>query len=389
MKPSRSDRAGVTRATPEGHLVYAPRGLAELRLRPDLYQAELDRASVALGRLDAVGDLLPDLGVFLSMYVRKEAVLSAQIEGTQASLDDLLSREAGVGPVRSDVVDVVNYVRAVQGVMESMAETGRTEGISHRLIGAAHRALLEETRGAGMRTGAYRLIQNWVSRPGPAVVDPLSAAVYVPPEPSTVPGLMEDLLVYLNGVDETPALVRAGIGHAQFETIHPFHDGNGRLGRLLIVVLLCHRGVLRQPLLYLSAYLKANRAEYYEWLMRVRLDGDWEGWLRFFLDGVTAAATEGYETAIRVRTMLDEDRARVVAGVSGPYAADTFSLLLRHPYIDARFLIERLGCAGATAQSLLAGLVRVGVLRETTGRDRDRVYAYTRYLDALRPAAEA
>lgn len=369
--------------------MYAPRPLTDLRLRPDLYQAELDRATVAIGRLDAVGDLLPDLGVFLSMYVRREAVLSAQIEGTQASLDDLLSREAGVGPVRSDVVDVVNYVRAVQGVMESMEETGHTEGISHRLICAVHRTLLEETRGDGPRTGAYRLVQNWVSRPGPVVSDPLSAAVYVPPEPGAVAGLMDDLLAYLNGDDGAAALVRAGIGHAQFETIHPFHDGNGRLGRLLIVAMLCQRRVLRQPLLYLSAYLKANRAEYYEWLMRVRLDGDWEGWLRFFLDGVTAAATEGYETAIRVRTMLDEDRRRVLNGISGRYADDAFSLLLRHPYIDARFLLDRLGCAGATAQSLLAGLVRVGVLRETTGRGRDRVYAYTRYLDALRPATEA
>ncbi|MFG0283672.1 MAG: Fic family protein [Phycisphaerales bacterium JB039] len=360
---------------------------------PDLalgsLQSDLAQAERALGRLDAIGEILPNPDIFLMMYVRKEAVLSAQIEGTQASLDDVLNKEAGIPADRKDVEDVLNYIDALYRGIEALDESPGQRQIARGLICALHETMLRGTRGDGMHAGGYRKTQNWISRPGPPGPHPLDSAVYVPPPPDQVEPLMANLIEFVNARDELALLYRAGLAHAQFETIHPFVDGNGRLGRLLITLMLYARGALSRPLLYLSAYLKANRTEYYEALMRVRIDGEWEQWLRFFLNGVSGAASEGFETAKRVRSVLAEDAARIDQSLGRrAYARTVHDLLAKYPRVSAGFVSGRLQCAPATAISTLGDLARLGIVREVTGRDRDRVYVYQRYLDALTPADE-
>lgn len=391
MKPSRSTRAGETRQTPDGPRAFWPRPLPPQDLDCSLLQGELAAAERALGRLDAVGEILPNPDIFLTMYVRKEAVLSAQIEGTQASLDDVLNREAGMAAERKDVDDVLNYIAALYAGIEWLKEQeGPRPEFSKSMICDLHRRVIEDTRGDGMHAGAYRRSENWIAGPGPGGPDPLESAIYVPPPPAEVAGLMENLISFLNAEDELPVLYRAGIAHAQFETIHPFIDGNGRLGRLLITLLLYGRGVMSRPLLYLSAYLKAYRSEYYDALMRVRLDGAWEEWLRFFLAGVTGSATEGFETAKRVRDVLAADAAIVDAKLGRKaYARNVLDLLARYPRAAPRFVAEKLECAPATAISTLAALAEIGIIRESTGRERDRVYVYQKYLDALEPSGSS
>jgi Fic family protein len=385
--PSRH-RAGRFVTQQSGRAAYAAFVPAPLPPDPPVrfappVQGALERASHAIGRLDGVTLLLPDPALFIHMYVRKEAVLSSQIEGTQSSLSDLLLYESDAAPgvPRSDVEEVANYNRAMQHGLE------RLRGgfpLSLRLVREIHALLVSGTRGGEKAPGEFRTSQNWIggSRPGDAV--------FVPPPPHEVMPALADLERFLNATDDgTPLLVRAGLAHAQFETIHPFLDGNGRVGRLLVTFLLCAGGALSQPLLYLSLYLKGNRARYYELLQRVRTHGAWEEWLAFFLDGVAEVGEQATETARRVMALFEEDRRRVVEiGQSAASALRVYDLLRHHPVLTATEAARQAALSFPTASTALRNLERLGIAREVTGRPRDRVYLYQRYVDLLAEGTE-
>jgi len=341
---------------------------------------ELAAASLALGRLDGLACLVPDVDRFVAMYVRREAVLSAQIEGTQASLSDLLTLDAepsGSDPrAAADIGAVVNYVRALNIGLEVMAPSGPTAELLRKL----HVELMQDTRGEAAWPGAYRTTQNYISRPGARLE--IERAIFVPPSPDQVPALMQDLERYILAADDTPALVRCAVAHVQFETIHPFLDGNGRLGRLLISLMLHHRRLLTRPLLYLSVYFKRHQRDYYECLMRVREEGDYEGWLRFFLRGVQEIADDAASTIRGIVALRDEHLSLIRRSLQArSRAPELLELLFRHPYVTARMLEHRLDVAPATANALLADFERIGILKEVTGRKRDRQYRYSAYLD--------
>ena len=346
-------------------------------------QVLLERAHLGLGRLDSVSALLPDTKLLLYMYVRKEAVLSSQIEGTQSSLSDLLLYELDEVPgvPLDDVVEASNYVAALDHGLE------RLRGgfpLSSRLIREVHAVLLSRGRGSDKDPGEFRRTQNWVggSRPG--------RAQFVPPPPNEVSGCMSDLERYLHsGRQDIPALLVAGLAHAQFETIHPFLDGNGRIGRLLITLLLCDAGILGQPMLYLSLYLKQNRAEYYERLDGVRREGRWEEWLEFFLDGVSQTSEQAVETARRIVALLDEDRARMKSfGRSAASAMRVHQGLSERGILSIGEAAERSGLSFPAAARIIGLLERAGIVRELTGRKRDRLFGYARYLALLAEGTE-
>jgi Fic family protein len=346
-------------------------------------QPPLEAAVLALGRLDGVSTLLPDKSLFLYAYVRKEAVLSSQIEGTQSSLSDLLlfELEEAPGVPLDDVVEVSNYVAALD---YGLARLREGFPLSNRLIREIHGVLLSRGRGSGKAPGEFRRSQNWIggNRPG--------NAVFIPPPHTAVPECMAALERFLHAEgDNLPILVRAGLAHVQFETIHPFLDGNGRVGRLIITFLLCHAGVLREPLLYLSLYLKQNRATYYELLDQVRRDGDWEAWLGFFLEGVKLTAEGAVETADRLSQMFQVDRSRVEE--SGRRAG---SALRVHEALKARPIHSLSGVRDATGLSFPAVssamdlLVELEIARELTGKRRNRLFVYDRYLAILNEGTE-
>jgi Fic family protein len=343
----------------------------------------LDRALLALGRLDAVSSVLPDAHVFLYSYVRKEAVLSSQIEGTQSSLSDLMLFELDVAPgvPFDDVVEVSNYVAALE---HGIARIRAGFPISSRLLREMHEKLLARGRGATQSPGEFRRTQNWIggTRPG--------NAVFVPPPPNEVDALMGDLERFLH--DEpvrTPALVKAALAHVQFETIHPFLDGNGRVGRLLIAMLLTVEGVLSQPLLYLSLYFKQHRGRFYELLDRVRRDGDWEEWIVFFATGVEQTANSAVHTAQRLGAMARSDRARITTlGRIAGSALRVHHALLGRPVCDISRLAAATGLSVPAVTSALRGLRELDMVAEITGRKRGKVFAYTAYLALLEAGAE-
>lgn len=342
-----------------------------------------DRALLACGRLDAITALLPEPDLFLYAYVRREALLSSQIEGTQSSLSDLLLFELDEAPgvPVSDVAEVSNYVAALE---HGLARLREGFPLSNRLLREMHAALLARGRGADKQPGEFRQSQNWIggTRPG--------NAHFVPPPPQRVEDCMAALERFLH--DQSlpfSTLIKAALAHVQFETIHPFLDGNGRVGRLLIALLLHHEGVLRQPLLYLSLYLKQHRAEYYRLLDAVRHDGDWEAWLDFFLEGVLVIATGAVDTAHRLLALFREDAELVRA--RGRAVANTLHVLdaLRErPAATINDLAARTGVTFPTAARAIAALESLGIVREITGRERNRVFAYSRYLAILGEGAE-
>jgi len=345
-------------------------------------QRLLENALLACGRLDAITTLLPDPDLFLYAYVRREAVLSSQIEGTQSSLSDLLlfELEEAPGVPFDDVVEVSNYVAALEHGLARLAEG---LPLSNRLIREIHARLLSRGRGAERQPGEFRTSQNWIggTRPG--------NAQFVPPPPGEVEPCMAALERFLHDPAAPGALIKAALAHVQFETIHPFLDGNGRVGRLLIALLLHHDSVLRQPLLYLSLYLKQNRAEYYRLLDSVRTTGDWEAWLDFFLEGVGETATSAVGTAHRLLAMFKEDQERVQS--LGRAAANTlrvFDALRHRPLADIDNLARKTGIAYPTAARAVDALVGLGVLYELTGRRRGRVFAYDGYLRILNEGGE-
>jgi Fic family protein len=379
-----SDRAGhlvVVQSGPDGYSAFIPRSLPPepaLRIDPST-QALLDEANQALGRLDGVTQLLPDASLFLYSYVRKEAVLSSQIEGTRSSLSDLLlfENESAPGVPLDDVEETSNYIAAMTHGLRRI-HSGELP-LSNRLLREVHAHLMRGVRGGDKAPGEFRRSQNWLggTRPG--------NARFVPPPHPEVVHAMSALERFLhNDPEPTPILIKAALAHVQFETIHPFLDGNGRVGRLLITLLLCAEGVLHQPLLYLSLYFKQHRDLYYDHLQRVRTEGAWEEWLVFFLEGVIAVAGSATDTARRIRDIVDRDRAVVNGfGRSAGSAVRVHKLAAERILLTARGTAKRLNLSVPTVNAALARLEEAGVLREVTGRRRGRVFAYADYLEIL------
>lgn len=339
---------------------------------------KFDQALLALGRLDSVSTLLPDTSLFLYMYVRKEAVLSSMIEGTQSSLSDLLLYELDQEPgvPLDDVREVSNYVAALDHGLR-LLQGGLP--LSLRLLREIHGVLLTKGRGSGLTPGEFRRSQNWIggTRPG--------NAAFVPPPAEYVLDCMSRLELFLHDQPEpTPVLLKAALAHVQFETIHPFLDGNGRLGRLLITLLLCEQHVLRQPMLYLSLYFKAHRQYYYELLSTVRLTGDWEAWLDFFAEAVIVTATQAVETAQQLLDLTNRDRDRIMD--LGRASASTLQIhraLMEHPIATSRSLVEKTGLTPATVNKSLAHLEQLGIVKELTDRKRNRLFSYADYIEIM------
>ena len=341
-------------------------------------QRLLERATIALGRLDSISTLLPDPQLFLYAYVRREAVLSSQIEGTQSSLSDLLLFELEDAPSMplDDVVEVSNYIRALEHGMGRLREGFP---LCNRLLREMHAHLMSRGRGGDKEPGEFRRSQNWIggTRPG--------NASFVPPPPHSVEPCMAALEAFLHDESQDlPILLKAALAHVQFETIHPFLDGNGRLGRLLIVLLLHHGGLLSQPLLYLSLYLKQHRKMYYDMLDRVRRVGDWEAWVDFFLEGVEITALSAVETARRLVALFDEDTLRIER--SGRSAASALRVLVvfrQRPILSLTQLCQLTGMSFPTANKAMSYLMETGIARELTGQRRNRVFSYDAYLSIL------
>jgi Fic family protein len=340
----------------------------------------LRAAEQALVRLELASEMVPSLDWFIYAFVRKEAVLSSQIEGTQATLVDLLTFEAGgdAGPTSADIEEVCNYLDALSFARAQLAEPSGLP-LSMRLLNETHARLMQGVRGDDKQPGEVRRTQNWLggTRPG--------NAAFVPPPPHALGDLLSAFEKYMHADDVLPPVVRAGLLHVQFETIHPYLDGNGRIGRLLVTLLLEHWQLLTKPLLYLSLFFKRHRGDYYERLGAVRTSGDWEGWTDFFLEGVATIADEAVTSARELFALVSEDRARVLDNTGTSVAAvRLFELLLRHPVVSVAFAIRQLDVSKPTAGRAVEALERAGVLVETTGRKRDRSWVYQRYLDRLR-----
>lgn len=369
-------RSGYFVKQTSGYKAFIPAPLPPVP--PLAFDAELTRllsgADQAMGRLDVISEVLPNPDLFVGMFVRQEAVLSSQIEGTQSTLEDVLQlelfhREAGP----SDAGEVVNCVAAMNHGLKRLEELP----LSLRLLREIHAILMRSGRGSGSTPGEFRRTQNWIGPPGSTI----ETAVFVPPPVPEMKEALGDLEKFLHD-EGLPVLVQAGLAHVQFETIHPFLDGNGRIGRLLVTFLLCQRRVLRRPVLYLSHYFKRHRAEYYNHLTMVRERGDWEGWLRFFLGGVVEVAEEAVETARRIRDLRGEHVQLLAERLpANALASRLLDLLLSQPYTTVRTVQSQLGCAYNTANKLVMKFVALGILEEPSPFRRNRVFVYERYLE--------
>jgi Fic family protein len=341
--------------------------------------AELTRllsdADRALGRLDGVASILPNPDLFVAMYVRQEAVLSSQIEGTQSTLEDVLVYEADTnGETRiKDVAEVVNYVAAMNEGLQRL----HSLPLSLRLLREIHARLLADVRGGQRQPGEFRRSQNWIGAAGCT----LNQADFVPPPPHEMQTALENLEKFLHERKSLPVLIHCGLAHAQFETIHPFLDGNGRVGRLLITFLLCEREILKHPLLYLSYYLKAHRAQYYDRLTSVRNDGDWEGWLKFFLRGVFEVSISATETAREILALRERHRQLFTERVPGTAnALKLLDFMYENPVFSVNKARDHLDCAYGTAASIVQELIGLDIVREITGQHRNRLFRYDAYL---------
>jgi Fic family protein len=344
----------------------------------------LDEANQALGRLDGITLLLPDPSQFLYTFIRKEAVLSSQIEGTMSSLSDLLLFENEVSPgvPVEDVEEAANYIAAMNHGIDSIASGSLP--LSNRLLREVHARLLRSGRGSDKTPGEFRRSQNWLggTRPGDAR--------YVPPPWQEVASAMSDLERFLHDdPSPSPVLIKAALAHVQFETIHPFLDGNGRVGRLLITLLLVDQGVLRRPLLYLSLYLKRNRDAYYEHLQGVRTDGSWEEWLRFFLEGVVEVAASTAQTTKGIVEMIERDRGRIHGlGRGAATALRVHDLAVKRVVVKAPTAARQLDLSEPPVYAAISRLEDLGILREVTGRPRGKTYVYGEYMDILNEGTE-
>lgn len=378
----RGGRLLVQQKGEEGYSAFVPHPLPPtppLQIDDEMSRL-MERANRALGRLDGCTYTLPNPDLFLYMYVRKEAVLSSQIEGTQASLDDLLEYEGKIEGKSSpdDLNEVSNYVEAMNYGLERLREFP----LSLRLIREIHAQLMTGIRGGHKNPGEFRTSQNWIggTRPG--------NATFVPPPAHEVVPCLGALETFLH--DETvPPLLKAGLAHAQFETIHPFLDGNGRMGRLLITFILCHDQVLEKPLLYLSLFFKKHRQEYYERLNAVRRDGDWEGWIKYYLQGVDEISKQATDAAKAIMDLLAADRQKVAGlGKAAPTALTLLDLLYRRPYVTIPSVARELGISSPAAGKAVRNLVALGILTEVSGKKRDRVFLHEPYLSILREGTE-
>jgi Fic family protein len=341
----------------------------------------LDQGLLALGRLDGAAGTLPDAHLLLYTYVRKEAVLSSQIEGTQSTFEDLLAHELGEVP-GVPIGDVTEVSRYVEAMTHGLQRLRNGFPLSNRLLREMHEILLATGRGAQKTPGEFRQSQNWIggTRPG--------NAAFVPPPPQEVQHCMGELEKFLHS--DTPVLVKAALAHLQFETIHPFLDGNGRIGRLLITLLLCHEGVLREPLLYPSLYFKQNRQRYYDELNGARESGGFERWLDFFATAIRVSAEQATTTGLRISAVFREDRNRVrEMGRQAPTILLIQEALQAKPLATIATLTRSTGFTTPTVTQALGELQKLGIVRETTGRARGRIFAYVRYLDALNAETEA
>jgi len=360
-----------------------PPSRPQLEITGDL-AAQLQTAQTNLASLEAAGRMVPSLDWFVYAFVRKEAVISSQIEGTQASLDDLLASEAEARSTAppEHVEEICNYLEALS-YARSQLHSDKGLPLSLRLLHGAHKRLMSGTRGQDKQPGKIRQSQNWIggTRPG--------NARFVPPPPHRLTELMGQLETYLNSEDSLPPLVRAGLAHAQFETIHPYLDGNGRLGRLLIALCLEDWGLLSEPLLYLSLFFKRHRQEYYTRLGAIRTDGDWEGWLAYFLEGIAVVADESVTLIRSLFDVLTKDRSRYLhSGGATVVGARLFESLPQHPLVTVKSVVKICDTTKPTAAKAIGSLTAAGILEEVSGRSRDRAWAYRQYLDLLREGTE-
>lgn len=346
-------------------------------------RSKFDEALLCLGRLDTISNFLPETSLFLYMYVRKEAVLSSMIEGTQSSLSDLLLYEVDQQPgvPLHDVREVSNYAAALYYGLH-LLEEGLP--ISSRLLCEVHGVLLNKGRGSKQSPGEFRRTQNWIggTRPG--------NAHFVPPPADQLIECMSKLELFLNDIPvHTPVLLKAALAHVQFETIHPFLDGNGRLGRLLITLLLSEYKIVQKPMLYLSLYFKSHRSYYYELLNEVRKTGDWEAWLDFFADAVIVTAKQAIETAQKLLDLMSRDREGIIRlGRPAATALQVYEVLLGHPISTSGFIVEKTGLVPATVNKTLAHLQDIGVVKELTSQKRNRVFSYTEYIEIINQGME-
>jgi Fic family protein len=340
----------------------------------------LSDADRSLGRLDGIGSVLPNPDLFVAMYVRQEAVLSSQIEGTQSTLEDVLQFEVDAKglDLPKDIEEVVNYVRAMKYGIKRLDELP----LSLRLIREIHDELLEGVRGAHRDPGEFRKTQNWI---GPAGAS-LASATFVPPAVPAMHEALDKFEKFLHD-DSLPVLIQCGLAHAQFETIHPFLDGNGRVGRLLITFLLCERQTLHRPLLYLSHYLKLHRTEYYDRLMAIRNRGDWEGWLKFFLRGVEEVSTQAIARSRQIFALREEHRSAINNELGSGAGLRLLDYLYEQPIISVRMVERHLKSSFVTANKLVEQFVKLEILKETTGGQRNRRYSYLPYLALFEASA--
>jgi Fic family protein len=378
-------RAGQYVLQPTGYKAFIPEPLPP---NPPLHwsatsQTLLSEADQALARLDGTVETLPNADLFVAMYVRQEAVLSSQIEGTQSSLIDILKFEAQAPreELPLDLTEVYNYVKAMNFGLKRLS----TLPLSLRLINEIHRVLVSGVRGGEKTPGEFRRSQNWIGPPGST----LSEAVFVPPPEHEMRIAMGQLEKFMHDETPMPVLVRCGLVHAQFETIHPFLDGNGRIGRLLITLMLCAAGVLHRPLLYLSLFLREHRTEYYDRLMRVRDEGDWEAWIEFFLRGVRSVSKQAADRAREILRLHDRHRTLIEEKIQGSLVGvRLLEFLFRHPVISAKQVGRALRVSAPTTYHLIGQFQELGLLEEMTGRRRNRLFKYQPYLSLFEAARQ-
>lgn len=379
-----SERAGKYIKHPDGYKTYVPKPLPP---SPPLeYDDELlgvlSEANIKLARLDGVASVLPDIDMFISMYLKKEAVLSSQIEGTQISLEDYLEYDVDINKKKKDEeIEVLNYIKALHYGLNNIEDGS----ISIEDIKKLHKILVKGTRGEDRNPGEFRKGQGFIRGDGPSILH----ATYIAPPPDKVDALMKRLEEFINKEDDIPQLVRIALIHHQFETIHPFSDGNGRLGRMLITFYLLLKSVLFHPILFLSLYLRKNRSDYYEWLMRVRLDGKWEGWIRYFLKGISIVSDEVVKTCreiIRLREELLE--LLYNKSISSIYTIRFLDFLFESPIININKASESLNTSRQTIYDLVNKFLELGILKEITGKKRYKKYKFVDYVEIINRGTE-
>lgn len=380
-----SEKVGRFVLQPQGYKAFIPEPLpsrSPIKFDDELLNL-LSEADRALARLDGIVTVLPNPDLFIAMYVKKEAILSSQIEGTQASLEGVLEFEANLVPNENiyDIKEVINYVKALDYGIERL----KTLPMSLRLIKEVHKILMENTRGATKNPGEFRTTQNWI---GPAGAG-LSEAIFVPPPPNMVINLMGDLENFIHQKDNIPPLIKISLIHYQFETIHPFLDGNGRMGRLLITFYLYWKNLLSKPLLYLSFYLKKNREAYYDLLMKIRKESSWGEWIKFFLKGVYETSQESANTAGEIIKLKDKIIYKLYENsVSSIYAVKLLEILFDTPLVEVKDVVSKLKIHKDTANELIKSFEKIGILHEITGKQRYRKYIFKDYVDIIKRGTE-